>query len=84
MFPMFPDFFVSFGWLVRLWFLVFSDMVSQSSTGYPETHDIDKTEFELGDPPASFTQGLGLKACAITTQLFHNLVFSFHKIKMVL
>jgi hypothetical protein len=50
-------------------FLDFRDRVSLCSPGCPETHSVEQTGLELGNPPASASQVLGLKACATTAQL---------------
>jgi hypothetical protein len=42
------------------------DRVSLCSLGCPGTHFVDQTGLELRNPPASASQVLGLKACAIT------------------
>jgi hypothetical protein len=47
-------------------FLVFRDKVSLCSPGCPATHFVDQAGLELGNPPASASQVLGLKACATT------------------
>jgi hypothetical protein len=47
-------------------FLVFRDRVSLYSPGCPGTHFVDQAGLELRNPPASASQVLGLKACAIT------------------
>jgi hypothetical protein len=44
--------------------LVFQDRVSLYSPGCPGTHFVDQAGLELGNPPASASQVLGLKACA--------------------
>jgi hypothetical protein len=49
-------------------FLVFRDRVSLCSPGCPGTHFVDQAGLELRNPPASASQGLGLKACATTAQ----------------
>jgi hypothetical protein len=54
--------FFSFSFL----FLFFRDRVSLYSPGCPGTHFVDQAGLELRDPPASASQVLGLKACAIT------------------
>jgi hypothetical protein len=50
-------------------------MVSLYSPGYPETHSIDQVGLELRNPPASASQVLLLKVCAITAQHYSNLIF---------
>ena len=47
-------------------FLIFRDRVSLCSSGCPRTHSVDQAGLELRNPPASASQVLGLKACAIT------------------
>jgi hypothetical protein len=47
-------------------FLVFRDRVSLCHPGCPETHSVDQAGLELRDPPASASEVLGLKVCAIT------------------
>jgi hypothetical protein len=39
------------------------------SPGCPGTHFVDQAGLKLGNPPASASQELGLKACATTAQL---------------
>jgi hypothetical protein len=51
-------------------FLFFRDRVSLYSPGCPGTHSVDQAVPKLRNPPASDSQVLGLKACAITTRLF--------------
>jgi hypothetical protein len=46
--------------------LFFWDRVSLYSPGCPGTHFVDQDGFELRNPPASASRGLGLKACATT------------------
>jgi hypothetical protein len=48
---------------------VVQDRVSPCSPGCPGTHFVDQAGLELRNPPASASQVLGLKACAITAQL---------------
>jgi hypothetical protein len=53
-------------------FLVFQDRVSLCSPGCPGTHSVHQAGLELRNPPASASQVLGLKACAITAQQFEE------------
>jgi hypothetical protein len=46
--------------------LFFQDRVSLCSPGCPGTHSVDQAGLEFRDLPASASQVLGLKACAIT------------------
>jgi hypothetical protein len=48
---------------------LFQDRVSLCSPGCPGTHSVDQTGLKLRNSPASASQVLGLKACAMTTQL---------------
>jgi hypothetical protein len=50
-------------------FLFFQDRVSLCSPGCPGTHSVDQAGLELRNLPASASQVLGLKACAITPSL---------------
>jgi hypothetical protein len=61
---------------------VFLDRVSLYSPGLPGTHFVDQAGLELRNPPASASQVLGLKVCAITTwpDCFH---FNFISIKYI-
>jgi hypothetical protein len=43
----------------------FQDRVSLYSPGCPGTHSVDQAGLELRNPPASASQVLGLKVCAI-------------------
>jgi hypothetical protein len=54
-------------------FVCFQDRVSLCSPGCPGTHFVDQAGFKFRDPPASASQGLGLKACATTA---HRLLIS--------
>jgi hypothetical protein len=45
------------------------------SPGCPGTHSVDQAGLELRNPPASASQVLGLKVCAITPGLFIYLKF---------
>jgi hypothetical protein len=47
----------------------FRDRVSLYSSGCPGTHSVDQAGLEPGDPPASASQVLGLKAYATTAWL---------------
>jgi hypothetical protein len=49
---------------------VFRDRVSLYCPGCPGTHSVDQAGLELRNPPASASQVLGLKACAITPGCF--------------
>jgi hypothetical protein len=49
-------------------FLVFQDRVPLCSSGCPRTHFVDQAGLELGNPPSSASQVLGLKACTTTQQ----------------
>ena len=55
---LFLSFFLFFFW----------DRVSLCSPGCPGTHSVDQAGLELRNPPASASQGLGLKACATTAR----------------
>jgi hypothetical protein len=57
-----PLFVCLFGWFFETGFLY--------SPGCPGTHSVDQAGLELRNPPASASRVLGLKACAITAQLF--------------
>jgi hypothetical protein len=57
-------------WSVSLFVSLFR--VSLCSPGCPKTQSVDQAVLELRDPPASSSQVLGLKACAITVQLFFS------------
>jgi hypothetical protein len=46
--------------------LFFRDRVSLCSPGCPETHSVDQAGLELRNSPASASQVLELKVCAIT------------------
>jgi hypothetical protein len=52
--------------------LVFQDRVSLYSPSCPGTHSVDQAGLELRNPPASASQVLGLKACAITARLKYS------------
>jgi hypothetical protein len=58
-----------FVWLVGFGF-VFFETGFLCSPGYPGTHSVDQAVLELRNPPASASQVLGLKACAITPGKF--------------
>jgi hypothetical protein len=47
----------------------FRDRVSLCSPGCPRTHSVDQAGLELGNPPASASQVLGLKACTTAARL---------------
>jgi hypothetical protein len=49
-------------------FFVFRDRFSLCSPGCPGTYSVDGAGLELRNPPASASQVLGLKACAITAR----------------
>jgi hypothetical protein len=51
-----------------LFLFCFQDKVSLCSPGCPGTHTVDQAGLELRNPPASASQVLGLKACAITAK----------------
>ena len=51
--------------LLFFFFWFFRDRVSLCSPGCLGTHFVDQTGLELRNPPASASQVLGLKACAI-------------------
>jgi hypothetical protein len=51
---------------LSFFFLVFRDRVFLYSPGCPGTHSVNQASLELRNPPASASQVLGLKACAIT------------------
>ena len=53
---------------IYLLILVSQDRVSLCSSGSPGTRPVDQAGFELRNPPASASQGLGLKACATTAR----------------
>ena len=48
-------------------FLVFRDRVSLCNPGCPGTHTVDQDGLELRNPPASASEVLGLKVCAISS-----------------
>jgi hypothetical protein len=48
---------------------VFQNRVSLCSPGYPGTHSVDQAGLTLRNPPASASQMLGLKVCAIIARL---------------
>jgi hypothetical protein len=50
-------------------YFVFRDRVSLCSLGCPGTHSVDQAGLKLRNPPASASQVLGLKSCAITAWL---------------
>jgi hypothetical protein len=50
-------------------FVFFQDRVSLCSPGSPGTHFVDQVGLELSNLPASASQVLGLKVCAITASL---------------
>ena len=52
---------------------VFRDRVSLCSPGCPGTHSVDQADLELRNQPASASQVLGLKVCAITAWPEQNL-----------
>jgi hypothetical protein len=56
-------------------FFVFRDRVSLCSPGCPGAHSVDQAGLELRNLPASASQVLGLKACAITAR-FLTIVFT--------
>jgi hypothetical protein len=58
-------FFLSF----FFFFLIFQNRVSLCSPGCPGTHSVDQAGLELRNLPASASQVLGLKVCAIITRL---------------
>ena len=45
--------------------VVFQDRVSLCSSGCPGTHSVDQAGLQLRNPPASASEVLGVKACAI-------------------
>jgi hypothetical protein len=55
-------------------FFVFPDRVSLCSPVCPGTHSVDQAGPEHRNPPASASQVLGLKVCAITTTAWLNLL----------
>jgi hypothetical protein len=60
-----------------LFFFLFVCFVCFSRTGFlcvalARTHSVDQAGLELRNPPASASQVLGLKACAITARLSIN------------
>jgi hypothetical protein len=59
--------------------LVFQDRVSLCSPGCPATHSEDQAGLELRNSPASASQVLGLKACAMPGALMVFIVF-FNKL----
>jgi hypothetical protein len=59
-------FFVVVFVVVVLFCFVFQDRVSLYSSGCPGTPFVDQAGLELGNPPASASQMLGLKVCATT------------------
>jgi hypothetical protein len=46
----------------------------------PGTHSVDQAGLELGNPPASASQVLGIKACATTARLFFFIFFIFREV----
>ena len=66
---LFSFLFFSFLFFSFLFFLVSRDRVSLCSPSCPGTHSVDQAGLELRNPPASASQVLGLKACAITPGL---------------
>jgi hypothetical protein len=53
----------------------FRHRVSLCNPSCPGTHSVDQAGLELRNPPASASQVLGLKACAISTrQLITHIV----------
>jgi hypothetical protein len=56
--------------------------VSLYYPGCPETHSVDQAGLELRNPPASASQVLGLKACAITAwHMYRSYCCDLHYIK---
>jgi hypothetical protein len=55
---------------VCLFVCLFQDRVSLCSPGCPGTHSVDQVDLQLRNSPASASQVLGLKACAITPSYF--------------
>jgi hypothetical protein len=53
-----------------LFFVFFRQGFSVCSPGCPGTHSVDQTGLGLRNPPASASQVLGLKVCAITAWPF--------------
>jgi hypothetical protein len=64
-------------WFFVFFLFVFRDRVSLCSPGCPGTHSVDQAGLKLGNPPASASQVLGLKACATTARL-HALFLTLH------
>jgi hypothetical protein len=64
-------------YFLSFWF--FRDKVSLYSSGCPKTHSVDQAGLELRNLPASASQVLGLKACAITTQRFYLIFIDLFK-----
>ena len=58
-------------------FCFFQDRVSLCSSGCTGTHSVDQAGLKLRNPPASASQVLGLKACAISTQPVSPLMFKY-------
>jgi hypothetical protein len=56
-------------------FFVFPDRVSLCNPGCPGAHSVDQAGLELRNPPASASQVLGLKVCAITPALVYLYYF---------
>jgi hypothetical protein len=55
---------------------LFGDRVSLDSPGCPGTHSVNQAGLELRNPPASASQVLGLKVCAISPLLRMFVCFS--------
>jgi hypothetical protein len=72
-------------WFGLVWFgLVLRDRVSLCSPGCPGTHFVDQAGLKLGNPPASASQVLGLKACTTmpgpdTNEFAHMIPGSYGK-----
>ena len=54
------------------------------SPGCPGTHSVDQAGLKPRNPPASASQVLGLKACAITAQLLHSFYVWFKRFVLLL
>jgi hypothetical protein len=59
----------SYLFFVVLFVCSFQDRVSLYSPGCLGTHFVDQAGLKLRNPPASASQGLGLKACTTTPRL---------------
>ena len=56
-------------------FLFFPDRVSLCSSGCPRTHSVDQAGLEFRNPPASASQGVGVKGVSHHARLVVELYF---------